>query len=295
MLMRILQRKWESDLKKGDWLEVSEAGREFVSKCLKVEPGKRWKASEAKVATWFKTVLEGDHETVPSRVLVTPPLEPDAALGLVGEMLVDSPRPSSPDGSELGFPSLAESEYSRAIDKLGLSSTAPARARIPGHLRTHTPESPAAPRSLLELGQTWTPGHTLSAPASTDSFPSRPTTGTLPSRPSTPLKNELWHFLLQARQASSPIEAPVGFSAQESSRKKDLKRVAFQDSPNSPNSPEDASDDDISLTSSIDAHSVGKRPSIWRILGRIKDLALHSKKTREKRNGDGTGADVVDH
>ncbi|KAI9018195.1 kinase-like domain-containing protein [Hyaloraphidium curvatum] len=60
MLERIMEGGWRRAMAGEGWEGVSGEGREFVVRCLEVDPEKRWNAVQAKEAAWFRVKLEGD-------------------------------------------------------------------------------------------------------------------------------------------------------------------------------------------------------------------------------------------
>ncbi|KAI9025451.1 kinase-like domain-containing protein [Hyaloraphidium curvatum] len=60
MLKRIMDGGWKEEMRGPEWAWVSAEGREWVSRCLEIDPEKRWSAAVARDAKWFKTFLDGD-------------------------------------------------------------------------------------------------------------------------------------------------------------------------------------------------------------------------------------------
>lgn len=62
MLDRIMEGGWKKAMQGEGWEGVSEEGKEWVRKCLEVDPAQRWDAVTARDGKWFRIKLEGDEE-----------------------------------------------------------------------------------------------------------------------------------------------------------------------------------------------------------------------------------------
>lgn len=216
MLNRILSRQWDRDMQRPEWLEVSTAGRDFVRKCLEVDPAKRWSAAEAKQSAWFRKRLPGDASVDEIPEILQPTPEPIRKahgwdLKLNSTMPAMTNKPGPPPASPPASPPLTP---------VTPGSASSPSAFLPPWIRAFTPDRTWSPGN-----RTWTPGHVIGkvsegeaaesqrsgTPASVSS-----TVAPLAQRAQSPFTtimskhSDLWHGVLHPKEHDAQRQASEG-------------------------------------------------------------------------------------